>query len=119
MSHLSASHPLGSPAERWWFIYYRVHLDDLAAVVAATREGQRALCDAHPGLAASLMQRPSSSASPDSPPQMTMLETYRAALDWPADQAAALPAAIDSTLGAALTPWLQGPRHLEVFEPCA
>ena len=119
MSHLPAPNLPGSTAERWWFIYYRVHLDDLPAVVAAAREGQRALCSAHPGLSASLMQRPSSSASPDSPPQMTLLETYRAALDWPADQAAALPATIDTTLGAALAPWLQGPRHLEVFEPCA
>jgi hypothetical protein len=119
MSHLPAPNPLAGPAERWWFIYYRVHLVDLAAAVAAAREGQRALCSAHPGLSASLMQRPSSSASPDSPPQMTLLETYRAALDWPADQAAAMPAAIERTLGAALAPWLQGPRHLEVFEPCA
>ncbi|WP_374565545.1 DUF4936 family protein [Ideonella sp.] len=119
MSHLPASPPVDSAAERWWFIYYRVHLADLAAVVAAAREGQRALCGAHPGLTATLMQRPSSAASPDSPPQMTMLETYRAPLDWPADRVAAMPAAIDHALGAALAPWLQGPRHLEVFEPCA
>lgn len=119
MSHPPASPPLDGAAERWWFIYYRVHLADLAAAAAVAREGQRVLCDARPGLAASLMQRPSSAASPDAPPQMTMLETYRAPLDWPADWAATLPAAIDHTLGAALAPWLQGPRHLEVFEPCA
>jgi len=119
MSHPLASRPLEAPAERWWFIYYRVNLDDLAAVVAVAREGQQRLCSAQPGLSASLMQRPSSAASPDSPPQMTLLETYRAALDWPAEQATALPAAIEATVGSTLRPWLQGPRHLEVFEPCA
>ena len=119
MSHPPASHPLDPSAERWWFIYYRVHLADLATVVAMAREGPRALCRAHDGLSASLMQRPSSAASPDGSPQMTLLETYRAALDWPADQAATLPAAIEAAVGSPLTPWLQGPRHLEVFEPCA
>jgi hypothetical protein len=119
MSHPPVPCPLDPSAERWWFIYYRVHLADMAAAVAVAREGQRALCSAHAGLSASLMQRPSSAASPDGSPQMTLLETYRAALDWPADQAAALPAAIEATVGHRLAPWLQGPRHLEVFEPCA
>lgn len=119
MSHPPASRPLEAPAERWWFIYYRVHLADLATAVAVAREGQRALCSAHPGLSATLMQRPSSAASPDGSPQMTVLETYRAALDWPAEHAAALPAEIESAVGGRLTAWLQGPRHLEVFEPCA
>lgn len=119
MSHPPPSNGPGAHGERWCFIYYRVHLDDLPHAVAATREGQHLLCDAHPGLSASLMQRPSTSSPPGSPPTMTLLETYRIPLDWHAERVQALHAQIEQILGATLAPWLQGPRHLELFEPCA
>jgi len=109
-SHSTAA---GGPC---WFIYYRVQLDDLAQAAAVARNGQQQLCRAYPGLTAELMQRP---ASPGPTPQMTMLETYRAPADWPAEQARSMPAAIEQVQAAALAPWLQGPRHLELFEPCA
>jgi hypothetical protein len=99
-----------------WFIYYRVQLADLARAVAAARDGQQRLCRAHPGLTAELMQRPSSTGSP---PQMTVLETYRVPAGWPVEQARALPADIERVQAGALAPWLQGSRHLEAFEPCA
>ncbi|MEK8033979.1 DUF4936 family protein [Ideonella sp. DXS29W] len=118
MSHPFESGGASPTDERWWFIYYRVNIADMAAAVAMAREGQRALCSTQPGLSASLMQRPSSAASADGSPQMTLLETYRAALDWPADRVAALPAQIETTVGQRLNAWLQSPRHLEVFEPC-
>jgi hypothetical protein len=50
---------------------------------------------------------------------MTLLEIYSVADDWPAGREPALPAAIEHVVGAAVAPWLQGPRHLEVFESCA
>lgn len=108
-----------------WFIYYRVQHDDLALVVAAARGGQQRLCGAHPGLTAELMQRPSSTALPasssssGSPSQMTVLEIYRAPAGWPVERARALPSDIERVQAAALAPWLQGPRRLEAFEPCA
>lgn len=94
------------------FVYYRVAVADLAAAVAAARVAQQALCNAHPGLQASLMQRPSSATEP---PQVTLLETYR-----PGSAASALPVEpIEQRMTAALAPWLRGPRRIEVFEPCA
>jgi hypothetical protein len=94
------------------FIYYRVAVADLAAAVVAARVAQQALCDAHPGLQASLMQRPSSATEP---PQVTLLETYRTG-----SAALALPVElIEQRMTAALAPWLRGPRRIEVFEPCA
>jgi hypothetical protein len=46
---------------------------------------------------------------------VTLMETYRraAGFDAPARWR------IEDLAGAALAPWLIGPRHLEVFEPCA
>ena len=111
----SASEGQAAHARRWWFIYYRVRVRDLAAAIAAARAAQQALQSAHPGLAVSLMQRP----EPDAQQLMTLMETYSAPLDWAAPRLAGLPEAIDATAGHALTPWLQGPRQLEVFDPCA
>ncbi|HJV69097.1 DUF4936 family protein [Ideonella sp.] len=116
MSRSASPEPAATAGGPCWFIYYRVQLDDLAQAVVVARVGQRRLCQAHPGLTAELMQRPSSSGPT---PQMTLLETYRAPADWPAGQARALPAAIERVQAAALARWLQGPRHLEMFEPCA
>ena len=101
--------------ERWWFVYYRVRASELAAAVQAARTAQQSLVDTHAGLSASLMQRP----QPDADGLMTVMETYRAGPGWPEDQLHALAEAIERTAGAAIAPWLQGTRHVEVFEPCA
>jgi hypothetical protein len=107
------SETLGSAA-RWWFIYYRVARADLSSVVAAVRAVQHRLCQQQPGLTATLMQRPSSDEA-----EVTVLETYSAPLAWTTQRLAALPAAVDAAVAPAAAPWLRGPRHLEVFWPCA
>ena len=61
------------------------------------------------------MQRP----EPDDRQLMTLMETYSAPLDWSEARLRAVPEAIEATAGLALTPWLQGERHLELFDPCA
>ncbi len=105
------AHPTGGPV---LFVYYRVAAADLAPAVAAARAAQQALCDAHPGLQATLMQRPSSAMEP---PQLTLLETYRYQ---PGPQAPAPPIeSIEQRMMAALAPWQRGPRRIEVFVPCA
>jgi Domain of unknown function (DUF4936) len=122
MSHPGAAHAHAhaeaeaGAAARQWFIYYRIDTADLAAALAAARAGQRQLCDELPGLAADMMQRPSSNG--DSP-QTTLLEIYREVPGWPAERGETLPAAIERVLGPALAPWLRSARHVEAFVPCA
>jgi hypothetical protein len=103
-------------SERSWFIYYRVLPGDLPRAVEAVRGAQTRLCEEQPGLRASLMRKAPAAGARE---PMTLLETYSVAIDWPDGHAAALPSAIEHIVGAAVAPWLQGPRHLEVFEPCA
>ncbi|HEV8690770.1 MAG TPA: DUF4936 family protein [Ideonella sp.] len=100
---------------RWWFVYYRVPADKLADAVQAARIAQQTLIGAHAGLSASLMQRP----QPDADRLVTVMETYRVGPEWPADRLSGVPDAIEQAVGAVVARWLQGPRHLEVFEPCA
>ncbi len=113
---MTATAPVSGTSERSWFIYYRVLADDLPRAVEAVRRAQARLCEEQPGLRAALMQK-SPAAGAHEP--MTLLEIYSVAADWPAEGAATLPAAIEHLAGAAVAPWLQGPRHLEAFEPCA
>lgn len=103
-----------SGAARWWFIYYRVARADLSSVVAAVRAAQHGLCKQEPGLAANLMQRPSSDEA-----EVTVLEAYSAPLAWTPQRLAALPEAVDAAVAPAAAPWVRGPRHLEAFWPCA
>ncbi len=105
------------------FIYYRLTVAaPTAAVAAAVAEFQAALRAAHPGLRTRVLRRP---VTPQSDGQ-TWMETY--AFDHVAGSAPgatapgigdALQAEIEQRALAALSPWLAGPRHVEVFEPCA
>jgi Domain of unknown function (DUF4936) len=113
---MTAATPVSGTRERSWFIYYRVLPGDLPRAVEAVRGAQSRLCEGQPGLRAALMQRAPAAGAHE---PMTLLEIYSVENDWPAGRAAALPAAIEHVVGAAVAPWLQGFRHLEVFEPCA
>jgi hypothetical protein len=116
MSHPAAEHPAGHAGQPCWFIYYRVDMAELASAVAAARAGQARLERDFPGLVVELMQRPSAS---DDFAQMTLLEIYRAAADATPAQLADLPEAVERVVGVAVSPWLHGPRRVEVFQPCA
>lgn len=112
----------GAAATPQWFIYYRAQLDQLAAVVAAVQGFQQSLCATHPTLRAGLMRRPdvrdglvtlmeiyqfhpSSSACNATEPSLPCPSTH-----WPP----AILHAVKLTHDA-----IVGPRHVEVFVPCA
>lgn len=85
------------------FVYYRVAAADLLAVRQAVLAMQASLCAAHDGLRAELLRRPQFSEG-----QVTLMETYAGNDD------AGLEQAIEAA-ASALTCWLQGSRHVEVF----
>lgn len=89
------------------FVYYRVAEARAMAVAVGVRREQAALCAAHAGLSAELLQRP-----PSGDGQRTFMEVYAGL---PVD--AALGAEVERRLGAALAGQLAGERHVEVFEP--
>jgi len=99
----------GAPASSL-FIYYRVHRAHVADAVAAVRALQSRWQATDTSLRCELLQRPDAAGA-----DVTLMETYRraAGFDAPARRR------IEDLAGAALAPWLIGPRHLEVFEPCA
>ena len=83
-----------------------MHAADLAACVAAVSALQAELCARCVGLQAELLRRPGEDANG----LVTLMEVYR----WPA---AADAAELEAQAAAASAPWLQGARHVEVFEP--
>ncbi len=96
------------------FVYYRVRSADAAVASAAAQAMQAQLRTRHPELIARLLYRPDSADG-----EQTLMETY--ATDparAPRGISAALQAAIDDA-ALALQPWLDGPRHTEVFVGCA
>jgi hypothetical protein len=99
-----------------WFIYYQVHHNTLAGALAAARSLQRGLQARYPVLQATLMRRPGSRAG-----QVTLMEIYRFSTDASAapGQVPLQISVIESAAAQALAGWLAGPRHVEVFEPCA
>ena len=97
------------------FIYYRVHLQAVPAAKAAVDAMQARLRQRYPGLSTRLLCR----AEPDTAPTQTWMETY--AIDpmtHPAGITVELQAEID-TEARELVAWIDGPRHTEVFRPCA
>lgn len=120
------------------FIYWRTPAAHCDAAVAAARAMQQRVRLAHPGMVAQLYLRRDEVSPPaqapakapatapaDAPGQalvqspidacITLMETYAlpgTGID--ADLLATIVAA-----GAPLQPWLQGARHVEVFEPLA
>ena len=96
------------------FVYYRVAADRAEQAVTAALAMQAQLQHAHPQLRMRLLRRPEATAG-----QQTWMETY-------ATDASGTPDGIDLRLQAAiesaavaLQPWIAGPRHTEVFIPCA
>lgn len=96
------------------FVYYRVRTDDAEAALRHVRDMQARLTAQHPGLNARLLCRPETVEG-----RQTWMEVY--AIDTrhsPAGVGPAMQAAIDAE-AVALLPLLDGPRHTEVFVPCA
>ncbi len=91
------------------FIYYRIRAADASVAREAVRQYQDRLRERHPGLTARLMRRTENES-----PAPTWMEIY--SLPDPA-AGEALQAQIEAA-AAVLAPWLAGPRHCEVFEPC-
>lgn len=100
-----------------WFIYYQIAPPDLPRVQAAVVAFQQQLRQDWPGLQARLLQRPTAHEG-----RLTLMEIYRfgpsARPSQPANIASRLTPAIEQA-ARGIAPWLQGERHVEVFQPCA
>jgi hypothetical protein len=91
------------------YVYYRVRAGDREACVSAVRELQAGWQRRWPDLQAEVLQRPEA----DDRGCVTLMEVYAAlGLD------DVLPA-IEAEAPGRLSRWLQGPRHVERFVPCA
>ena len=91
------------------FIYYRLASADAPSLRREVEAMQETLRARHPGLQAGLWRRPQEKDG-----MQTWMETYT--------HPAGVSAAIEADIAAAALPWsprLQGPRHVEVFVPCA
>lgn len=91
------------------FIYYRIASTEAAAARADVEAVQDTLRARHPGLQAGLWRRPQEKDG-----MQTWMETYT--------HPAGVDEAVEADIAAAALPlarWLQGPRHVEVFVPCA
>jgi hypothetical protein len=99
-----------SPGASQVFAYYRVRPADALAVVAAVRALHDTLQAAMPGLVCTLSRRADSNTE-----LLTLMETYSHAdgVDevWQRS--------IECSAREALTAWVVGERHVEVFVPCA
>jgi LmbE family N-acetylglucosaminyl deacetylase len=96
------------------FIYYRVHLDHVAAAHAAVLAMQAALVEAHSDLRARVLRRPEVQDH-----LQTWMETYSSdRMRNPHGISADLQAEIESR-AAHLAPFIHGQRHVEVFVACA
>lgn len=99
------------PGRRRLFIYYRLKEHELRAACEAVRQVQQALQHDHRGLSAELL------AGAGADGLRTVMETYvvDARINAGGVQEP-LQAAIEAALQTAVRPWLQGARHVEVFE---
>lgn len=96
------------------YIYFRASANHAEAVQAAVTAMQSRLRAEFPGLQARLLRRTGASAGHD-----TWMETYAMA---PTAGAVVVDDALGATLAQRAAAWcdlLEGPRHVEVFEPCA
>jgi len=84
-----------------YYVYYRVPETRLAEALVAVRSVHAAL-----GAAVELLRRPGHANG-----LVTLMEVYQ--LEDDAAQA------FEASAAAALAPWLDGPRHIEVFEAVA
>lgn len=101
---------------RQLFIYWRCASAQAAAAQAATRDLQTALCLRHPGLSAELFARLHDTQAPAG--EVTLMEVYAFRRPQPGLEAG-VSDALQAEVAAAselLRPWLNGARHVEVFE---
>jgi hypothetical protein len=92
------------------FVYYRVREDVAAQARGAVGAMQRALGAAHPGLIARLLSRCEADGG------ATWMETY--ALE-PSSESTGIDAQIEASIAGratALWPFIDGPRHVEIFD---
>ncbi|HWP19799.1 MAG TPA: DUF4936 family protein [Burkholderiaceae bacterium] len=92
------------------FIYYRIPVERADEVRPALHAMQARLVRTHEGLQAELLRRPEPRDG-----HQTWMEIYR----HPQGVDEALEAHIEHAAADTLRPWLIGPRHVEVFVPCA
>lgn len=100
---------MGAARLRSLFIYYRIASADAAAARAVVEAMQDTLRERHAGLQAALWRRPQEKDG-----MQTWMETYT--------HPEGVNEAIEADIAAAalaLSPRVQGPRHVEVFVPCA
>jgi hypothetical protein len=93
------------------FVYYRVHAAGAAQVRRAVLAMQRELGAAHPGLIARLLTRPRADGG------ATWMETY--AFDAQFGSTAGIDTQIEAAIthrASALSSFIDGPRHHEVFD---
>lgn len=92
------------------FIWFRVASEHEPALVEAVRALQATWAAECEGLGCELQRR---CDEPDG--QVTLMEVYRhprgVAFEWQQR--------IEREAATRLAPWIQGPRHVEAFEPCA
>ena len=103
------------------FIYYRVGLQAVPAAKAAVVAMHTRLRQRHPGLTARLLCRTETSTAPNAAPAptCTWMETYATdPMTHPAGITPQLQTEIDAE-ARALAALIDGPRHTEVFSPCA
>jgi len=101
----------GSAPVRELFIYYRIDSANADEAFAAITQMQRLLRERRPGLAARLLRR----LDPPTPTQ-TWMEIYSL------DDAAGVSPELEAEIAghaAVLERFFCGPRHTEVFAPCA
>lgn len=97
----------GTAGGRSLFLYFRVAREHEPAAVAALR---RLHAEWSGMLECELLRRADDGAG-----SVTLMEVYRRAGGVSAD----LQATIEREAAQRVAPWLVGPRHVEVFEPCA
>lgn len=96
------------------FIYYRLRTADADAAAAAVQAFQAQLRQRHPALRTRLLRRPDKTDD-----LQTWMEIYSTD---PMREPQGVDPILDhdiETAASALSPWLAGPRHTEVFLACA
>jgi len=93
------------------YIYYRVRAPQAPAARVAVLQMQSALRAAHPALVARWLRRPDEDQG-----LQTWMETYAIEAGGVTD---AMRARIEAQAALVLQPFIDGPRHTEVFIACA
>lgn len=89
------------------FIYWRTPAATAPRALQAASRWQAVLREQHPGLVAAVYRRTDDRGS-----TATLMEVYAAPID------ATLERRIIDEGARVLGPWLEGPRHVEMFERC-